>query len=48
MALVKNLFYVDKKDNYFYIMAHTETNVGKLFWKNLGLASGNMRMTKPE
>lgn len=47
-AFVKNLFYVDKKSQFYLILAESNTKVGKQFWKALGLASGNMRMSKPE
>lgn len=47
-AYVKNLFFVDKKANYYLLLADNNTKVGKQFWKTLGLASGNMRMSKPE
>ncbi|CAD8049597.1 unnamed protein product [Paramecium primaurelia] len=47
-AYVKNLLYVDKKSNYYLILANHTTQVGKLFWKTLGLSSGNMRLSKEE
>lgn len=54
-AYVKNLLYVDKKvlffhikSNYYLILANHTTVVGKLFWKTLGLSSGNMRLSKEE
>ncbi|CAD8048968.1 unnamed protein product [Paramecium sonneborni] len=47
-AYVKSLLYVDKKSNYYLILANHTTQIGKLFWKNLGLSSGNMRLSKEE
>jgi prolyl-tRNA synthetase len=36
------------KNNLYFILADSKTKVGKLFWKNIGQSSGNMRMSKPE
>ncbi|EGR33982.1 prolyl-tRNA synthetase family protein, putative [Ichthyophthirius multifiliis] len=46
--LIKNLFYVDKKHNYYLIAAKSDTKVEKNFWKNINLAPGNIRFCPEE
>ena len=41
---IKNLFYSDKKDNYYLVLAESNTKVEKAFWKHLGTSSGNVRL----
>lgn len=41
---VKNLYYVDKKKNYYMVVAKWDTKVEKNFWKNLNIAPGNIRL----
>ena len=36
------------QSNYYLILANHTTQVGKLFWKTLGLSSGNIRLSKEE
>lgn len=43
--LIKNLFYQDKKGNYYLVVAKHDTKVEKTLWKQINLAPGNMRMT---
>ena len=45
---IKNLFYADKKDNFYLVLALSETKVEKSFWKQLNVAPGNVRMAKEE
>ena len=45
---IKNLFYYDKKNLFYLILAKTDTNVGKQFWKALGLTPGNLRMARED
>ena len=45
---IKNLFYYDKKNNFYLVLAETNTKVGKGFWKNLGLSPGNIRMARED
>lgn len=45
---IKNLFYYDKKNNFYLISALNETKVEKNFWKGLGLAPGNLRMARED
>lgn len=40
---LKNLVYVDKKKNYYFLVAHEGTNVSKAFWKTLGTTHNNVR-----
>lgn len=47
--LIKNLFYVDKKPNsYFLVIARQDTKLDKGFWKKLGTTGGNVRFAKEE
>ena len=45
---IKNLFYYDKKNNFYIVMAKNETKVGKKFWKTLGLSPGNIRLARED
>ena len=46
--LIKNLFYVDKKHNYYLMVAKSDTKVEKTFWKNINIAPGNIRFCPEE
>ena len=45
---IKNLFYYDKKNNFYLVLAENNTKVGKKFWKTLGLSPGNLRMANEQ
>lgn len=45
---IKNLFYVDKKDNYYLVLALSDTKVEKTFWKQVGVSPGNIRLARDE
>lgn len=45
---IKNLFYYDKKDNFYLVLALNETKVEKSFWKHLKVSPGNIRLAKNE
>lgn len=45
---IKNLFYVDKKDNYYLVLALSDTKVEKTFWKAAGVSPGNIRLARDE
>ena len=45
---IKNLFYADKKDNFYLVLALHETKVEKSFWRSLNVAPGNVRLAKDE
>lgn len=46
--LIKNLFYMDKKNNYYLVVARHDTKVEKTLWKQLNLAPGNIRLASDE
>ena len=46
--LIKNLFYYDKKNFFYLVLAKSDTQVGKQFWKSLGLSPGNIRMARED
>ncbi|KAL4444722.1 hypothetical protein ABPG74_015930 [Tetrahymena malaccensis] len=46
--LIKNLFYQDKKGNYYLVVAKHDTKVEKTLWKQVNLAPGNMRLAADE
>lgn len=46
--LIKNLFYNDKKGNYYLVLALMETKVGKEFWRTLGINPGNIRLANDD
>lgn len=45
---VKSLCYVDKKGSQYLVLANNTTEVGKLFWKSIGLSPGNIRLASQE
>jgi hypothetical protein len=46
--LIKNLFYVDKKKNFYFISAKHDTQIGKGFWSQVGTTPGNVRWATEE
>jgi hypothetical protein len=46
--LIKNLFYSDKKSNFYLVMALSETKVGKEFWRKIGVNPGNVRLANDD
>ena len=45
---LKNLLYVDKKKQYYFLIAHENTTVTKSFWKTLGTTHNNVRFATEE
>lgn len=45
---LKNLVYVDKKNNLYFVVAHEATKVGGQFWKALGTTKNNVRFAKED
>lgn len=45
---IKNLFYCDKKDNFYLVLALHDTKVEKSFWRHLKVSPGNIRLAKDE
>jgi len=46
--LIKNLFYSDKKNNYYLVVARHDTKVEKTLWKQINVAPGNIRLASDE
>jgi prolyl-tRNA synthetase len=46
--LLKNLLYVDKKKNYYFLVAHQDTVISKGFWKSLGVSPSNVRLANDD
>lgn len=46
--LIKNLFYNDKKNNFYLVVARYDTKVEKTLWKQINLAPGNIRLASEE
>jgi hypothetical protein len=46
--LIKNLFYSDKKNNFYLVLALSETKVGKEFWRKIGVNPGNVRLANDD
>ncbi len=44
--IIKNLFYKDKKDNFYFIVAKHDTILEKAFWKHLGTSGGNVSLSR--
>ena len=45
---IKNLIFKDKKKNYYFIVAHENTTLGKQFWKKLGTNKKKVRFASEE
>lgn len=45
---IKNLMYVDKKHQYYMILAKNDTAVGKGFWPKAGTSGGNVRLAQED
>lgn len=45
---IKNMFFQDKKKNYYLVIQHVDTPAQKEYWRSVGTSSGNVSPVREE